>query len=54
MHRHEDIHRPDSRPFLKDPQWPRDDISASFVNHKDKAVSPQARVIKMHENLIEA
>ena len=35
-HRTEDIHRHDSRPFLKDPKWPRDDISANFTCWRDK------------------
>ena len=36
MHRHEEYHRPDSRPFLKDPKWPRDDIHADLTNFRNK------------------
>jgi len=43
-HRDEDIHRPDSRPFLKNPKWPRDDISASFTCWRDKAIQPEVSI----------
>lgn len=48
MHRTEDIHRPESRPFLKDPKWPRDDIAASLRNFKENAVTTEvSSFIKM-------
>ena len=41
MHRTEDIHRPDSRAFLKDPMWKRDDIYASFLLFRENQLSPE-------------
>lgn len=43
-HRDEDIHRSDSRPFLKDPKWPRDDLYASFTCFRDKATQPEVSI----------
>ena len=52
-HRHEDIHRPDSRPFLKDPKWPRDDISASFTLHRENKPSPEVSTLSFsHQHVI--
>ncbi len=36
LHRTEEFHRPESRPFLKDPKWPRDDVHASLRNFREK------------------
>ena len=55
LHRHEEIHRPESRPFLWDPKLPRTDKYASLAgNHREKAQSPEQRVSKMHYRLVEA
>lgn len=32
-HRTEEIHSPESRPFLKDPGWPRNDIHPNLLNY---------------------
>ena len=41
LHRTEEFHRPDSRPFLKDPKWPRDDVHASLRNFRERQASPE-------------
>ena len=39
LHRDEEIHRPDSRAFLKDPAKPRTDHSPNLSGFKDRKVS---------------
>ena len=41
VHKTEEIHRPDSRAFLKDPHWSRSDIYASMRNFRENSVTPE-------------
>ena len=35
QHKQEELNQPDSRVFLRNPRWPRDDIYASITNFRD-------------------
>ena len=53
-HREEQIHRDESRPFLKDPSWPRTDFSPNLGSFKNRKASPISKVQKMHQALVDA
>ena len=54
MHRDEEYHRPESRAFLKDPQWKRDDIHASLDRFRELKKGPEVKLYQMHEQVIDA
>ena len=54
MHRHEEIHHPDKRPFLDEPHWPRTDYSPSIANYEERKKSPKDNLAKMEEQWAEA
>ena len=41
VHITEEIHKPDSRAFLRDPHWSRSDIYASMRNFRENSVTPE-------------
>jgi len=48
------IHRPDSRAFLKDPHWNRDDIYASMRNFRENSPDQDTKLALMQRQAMNA
>lgn len=54
VHRDEEYHRPESRAFLKDPQWKRSDFHASLDRFRELKPSIETKLYQMHEQAVDA
>jgi len=54
LHRHEEIHHPDKRAFLKDPHWPRNDFHANLTNFTDRGITPNTQMRRMDDKTLKA
>ena len=49
QYKQEELNQPDSRVFLRNPRWPRDDVYASITNFRDNQVDQE---VSLHTTLV--